>query len=61
MSLLDQEASKRFLNYISSVWFNPEIERLKQIGSVADDYQPKAMEVILPLMAAIIAFFLMRM
>jgi hypothetical protein len=43
MSLPDQEASKNFLEHTSSLWFNPELERLKQIRSVAEDYQPKAM------------------
>jgi hypothetical protein len=47
MSVLDQEASKNFFEHTSKLWFNPEIERLKQIGSVAEDYQPMAMEVIL--------------
>ena len=47
MALLDQEASRNFLEHTSSLWFNPELERLKQIGSVPEDYQPKAMQVIL--------------
>lgn len=47
MTLLDQEAAKNFLEQTSSLWFNPELERLKQIGSISEDYQPEAMQVIL--------------
>lgn len=47
MSILDEEAAKNFFNHTSELWFNPELERLKQIGLVADDYQPEAMQVIL--------------
>jgi uncharacterized protein (UPF0332 family) len=46
-SSLNQEASRRFLEETKRIWFNPEIERLKQIGSVNEDYQPKKMQVIL--------------
>jgi hypothetical protein len=38
-----QELSRTY----TSLWFNPELERLKQIGSVSEDYQPEAMQVIL--------------
>ena len=47
MALLDQEASKNFFEHTSELWFNPELERLRLIGSVAEDYQPEAMQVIL--------------
>ena len=45
--LLDQEASKTFLEDIRRIWFNPELERLRHIGSVKEDYQPEKMQVIL--------------
>jgi HEPN domain-containing protein len=44
---LDQDASKNFLEETKRLWFNSELERLKQIGSVEEDYQPEKMEVIL--------------
>ncbi len=47
MSILDQEAAQNFFNRTSELWFNPELERLRLIGSVAEDYQPEAMQVIL--------------
>ena len=46
-SLLDKEASKRFLGETKRIWFDPEIEHLKQIGSVKEDYEPEKMQVIL--------------
>src|SRR5215212_9831809 len=47
MSILEEEAARNFFNHTSELWFNPELERLKQIELVADDYQPEAMQVIL--------------
>jgi hypothetical protein len=44
---LDEEASKTFLEETKRLWFNSELLRLKQIGSVEEDYQPEKMEVIL--------------
>jgi HEPN domain-containing protein len=45
--LLDQEASKNFFEHTLELWFNPELERQRGIGLVADNYQPEAMQVIL--------------
>jgi HEPN domain-containing protein len=47
MALLDQEASKNFLEHISRLWFNPELETQRLIGLVEEGYQPGAMQVIL--------------
>jgi hypothetical protein len=46
-SPLDPEASKNFLESTRRIWFDPEIEHLKEIGSVNEGYQPEKMQVIL--------------
>ncbi|MDQ3887979.1 MAG: hypothetical protein M3251_01765 [Thermoproteota archaeon] len=57
---LDEEAYKTFLTDAMRIWFNPELERLRRIGSVGEGYQPEKMQVILfPL--ATKASFLIRM
>ena len=44
---LDEEASKTFLEHANRIWFNPELERLRQIESAGEDYPPEKMQVIL--------------
>jgi hypothetical protein len=44
---LDEEGSTTFLNHILDIWFNPELERIRRLGLVKEDYQPKKMQVIL--------------
>jgi hypothetical protein len=44
---LDEEGSKTFFNHIMDIWFNPELERIRHLGLVKEDYQPEKMQVIL--------------
>jgi len=43
----DEEGSKTFFKHIMDIWFNPELERIRQRGLVREDYQPEKMQVIL--------------
>jgi hypothetical protein len=44
---LDEEGSKTFFNHIMDIWFNQELERIRHLGLVKEDYQPEKMQVIL--------------
>ena len=44
---VDQEASKTFLAHVMEIWFYPEVEILRQLGLVKEDYRPEKMYVIL--------------
>ena len=44
---LDEEGSKTFFNHIMDICFNPELERIRHLGLVKEDYQPEKMQVIL--------------
>jgi uncharacterized protein (UPF0332 family) len=44
---LNEEASSNFFNHTMELWFNPELQRMKQIGMVSEEYEPEKMQVIL--------------
>lgn len=54
---LHQEDSKTFFGASNGTWFNPQVERLRQIGLAKEDYGPEKMQVIVFQMTTKASFF----